>query len=84
MMADQRNQKQQDERSDATMKAEDRIMDNNEDPAPWRPADISESRGGTTKAASASVSHADKNTGDPGRTPGSAEGVEDFDKAGNE
>ena len=83
-MADQQKQKHQNERSDSTMKTEDRIKDNNEDPAPWRPADTNESSGSPTKAASASVSHVDKNTGDPGRTPGSAEGLEDSEKPGNE
>jgi hypothetical protein len=60
--------------------AEERLRDNNEDPAPWRPAEVSESSGSTKTA----TSEADKETGDPGRTPGSAEGVEDFEETGNE
>ena len=62
--------------------AEERILDNNEDPAPWRPADPG--KGGSTKAAVARSSKANEETGDPGRTPGMAEGVEDFEKTGNE
>jgi hypothetical protein len=63
--------------------AEERLRDNNEDPAPWRPAEVTE-RSGSTKAATVGTSQADKETGDPGRTPGSAEGVEDFEETGNE
>lgn len=40
---------------------------------------------GGSQNAGATASDAYKNeTGDPGRTPGSAEGVEDFEKTGNE
>jgi hypothetical protein len=60
--------------------AEDRILDNNQDPAPWRPGDNKTAE--STKAAAANSN--DTGTGDPGRTPGSAEGVENFEKRGNE
>jgi hypothetical protein len=75
-----RSQDQQNNRKDDLISAEQRIKDNNEDPAPWRPAEPA--GGGATAAAR--TTEADKETGDPGRTPGSAEGVEDFQKTGNE
>ena len=75
-------QDQQNNRKADPISAEQRIEDNNEDPAPWRPADPGES--GSTKAAAVGTTEADRETGDPGRTPGSAEGVEDFQKTGNE
>jgi hypothetical protein len=62
--------------------AEERILDNNQDPAPWRPGDRKENE--ATRSAAAGSTNADKQTGDPGRTPGSAEGVEDFEETGNE
>jgi hypothetical protein len=73
----------QNAQSKSPASAEERLRDNNEDPAPWRPAEVTE-KSGSTKAATVGTSQADKETGDPGRTPGSAEGVEDFEETGNE
>lgn len=39
---------------------------------------------GDSSSAAAQQSADSSTTGDPGRTPGSAEGVEDFEKTGNE
>ena len=76
--------KNSNQQNDDPVSAEERILDSNEDPAPWRPSDAAEKQEITTKSAAAGASKADRETGDPGRTPGSAEGVEDFEKTGNE
>ena len=81
--AEQEN-KSSNQQNDDPVSAEERILENNEDPAPWRPADAAEKQEITTKSAAAGASKTDSETGDPGRTPGSAEGVEDFQKTGNE
>jgi len=48
----------------------------------WR--ESSESDKGSSSVAAAKKAPDSSQTGDPGRTPGSAEGVEDFEKTGNQ
>lgn len=71
------------------------MPDNKKEQNPDRPNNQSKQQGQASTASAAerkrstsgesTASNAYKNeTGDPGRTPGSAEGVEDFQETGNE
>ena len=81
---EQKNKNSDKQQTGDPSSAEQRLLDSNEDPAPWRPADAAEKQETSTKSTAVGSSKADRETGDPGRTPGSAEGVEDFQRTGNE
>jgi hypothetical protein len=49
----------------------------------WRPTDSSNESNASTGTGTQTAQD-QSTTGDPGRTPGSAEGVEDFEETGNE